>query len=618
LTINYTSNQHNKMAPLAFQPWPLEKPEPPNIIDVLARVQVERGQLFRNITESSLQEEIAADGALSPDQSTSEDEDGEGERNEATKNGQPVSREELQRAKFDMMQQVGIAHNEIMMALDFVSLLETEHAPQAQHTMSQALKDSVPPKTLGTDIWAHMPADEAKQAQDRVLARNVKMRSLQRSADDILGAAKRLEDNVRKETQFWDQMLSISGKGWSICRIPRTKRLGVRYGFSESASEFSGRNIAALNSNSDGSISLERGFGSKPTGLRVSVVRDGQVVGKSYLPSTSDDSETTLEARIRHARDSIFDEELFREMTRESRTMSSVGVTMRGQTIRLPTVGDAGSDSAEILLDLVPLDQETGSQINTANPDDAVAQAMALAARLILSQAHREKLNKRSELPLPMADRNEEKAIMSVLKPLISFSLHKSSLRAVNSYIDNLAAVLSLAKVDVTPSHAVFQLPPTARTTNASELVAVLKSTFVSTAHIKLKAPRDEVDITVTVESSPAQTQDMASTFILSVPDEQPLRFDSIEDLAPLIDVAIASSLAAGLRSATDENWNLDKREALLTLEDNSQGEGKHVWVVVNGQEGRLGLSSLQKKLAWKMGQDLPEVGFWDGWATIA
>ncbi|KAM0703394.1 hypothetical protein Q7P35_009333 [Cladosporium inversicolor] len=606
------------MAPLAFQPWPLEKPEPPNIIDVLARVQVERGQLFRNITESSLQEEIAADGAFSPDQSTSDDEDGEAERNESTKDGKPVSREELQRAKFDMMQQVGIAHNEIMMALDFVSLLETEHATQAQHTMSQALKDSVPPKTLGTDIWAHMPVDEAKQAQDRVLARNVKMRSLQRSADDILGAAKRLEDNVRKETQFWDQMLSISGKGWSICRIPRTKRLGVRYGFSESASEFSGRNIAALNSNSDGSISLERGFGSKPTGLRVSVVRDGQVVGKSYLPSTSDDSETTLEARIRHARDSIFDEELFREMTRESRTMSSMGVTMRGQTIRLPTVGDDGSDSTEILLDLVPLDQETGSQINTANPDDAVAQAMALAARLILSQAHREKLDKRSEVPLPMAERNEEKAIMSILKPLITFSLHKSSLHAVNAYIDNIAAVLSLAKVEVTPSHAAFQLSPSTQISNASDLVSVLKSTFVSTAHITLKAPRDEVDITITVESSLAQTQDMASTFILSVPDEQPLRFDSIEDLAPLIDIAVALILAAGLQLAADGNWNLDKREALLSLEDNSQSERKHVWVVVNGHEGRMGLSSLQKKLAWQTGQDLPEVGFWDGWATIA
>jgi mediator of RNA polymerase II transcription subunit 17 len=606
------------MSPLAFQPWPLEKPEPPKIIDILARVQVERGQLFRNITEASLQEELAADGALSLEQSTSEDEDGDGDRNDTNKNGQPVSREELQRAKFEMLQQVGTAHNEIMMALDFVSLLESEHAPQAQTTMSQALKDSVPPKTLGTDIWANMPVDEAKLAQDRVLARNVKMRSLQRSADDIIGAAKRLEDNVRKETQFWDQMLSISGKGWSVCRIPRTKRLGVRYGFSESAAEFSGRNIAALNSNADGSISLERGFGAKPTGLKVSIVRNGQVAGRSFLPSTPDDSETTLEARIRHARDSIFDEELFREMTRESRTMPSLGVTMRGQTIRLPTGGAGELNSIEILLDLVPLDQETGSQINTANPDDVVAQAMALAARLILSQAHREKLNKRSEVPMPMAERNEEKPIMSILKPLISFSLHMSSLKAVNSYVDSVASVLSTARIDVATTTAAFQLPEGTQITNASDLVTILKSPFTSTAHMKLKTPRDEVDITITLETSLAQTQDLTSAFILSVPDQQPVHLDSIEDLAPLSDVAIASTLAAGLRSVADEDWTIDRREALLSLAEDSENDRKHVWVVVNGREGRLSLNSLQKNLAWGEGGDAPRVSFWDGWSKVA
>jgi mediator of RNA polymerase II transcription subunit 17 len=606
------------MSPLAFQPWPLEKPEPPKIIDILARVQVERGQLFRNITEASLQEELAADGALSLEQSTSEDEDGDGDRNDTNKNGQPVSREELQRAKFEMLQQVGTAHNEIMMALDFVSLLESEHAPQAQTTMSQALKDSVPPKTLGTDIWANMPVDETKLAQDRVLARNVKMRSLQRSADDIIGAAKRLEDNVRKETQFWDQMLSISGKGWSVCRIPRTKRLGVRYGFSESAAEFSGRNIAALNSNADGSISLERGFGAKPTGLKVSIVRNGQVAGRSFLPSTPDDSETTLEARIRHARDSIFDEELFREMTRESRTMPSLGVTMRGQTIRLPTGGAGELNSIEILLDLVPLDQETGSQINTANPDDVVAQAMALAARLILSQAHREKLNKRSEVPMPMAERNEEKPIMSILKPLISFSLHMSSLKAVNSYVDSVASVLSTARIDVATTTAAFQLPEGTQITNASDLVTILKSPFTSTAHMKLKTPRDDVDITITLETSLAQTQDLTSAFILSVPDQQPVHLDSIEDLAPLSDVAIASTLAAGLRSVADEDWTIDRREALLSLAEDSENDRKHVWVVVNGREGRLSLNSLQKNLAWGEGGDAPRVSFWDGWSKVA
>ncbi|KAM0720800.1 hypothetical protein Q7P37_003085 [Cladosporium fusiforme] len=610
------------MSPLSLQPWPLEKPEPPNIIDVLARVQVERGQLFRNITEASLQEEIATDGALSPSQTTSEDGNENDEATDSAKNGQPVSREQLQRAKLEMMQQVGVAHNEIMMALDFVSLLESEHAPQAQNTISQALKDAVPPKTLGTDVWARMPVDEAKQAQDRVLAKNVKMRSLQRSADDILGAAKRLEENVRKETQFWDQMLSISSKGWSICRIPRTKRLGVRYGFSESSAEFSVRNVAALNSNADGSISLERGFGSKPTGLRVTVTRDGQVAGRSYLPSTSDDSETTLEARIRHARDSIFDEELFYEMTRESRTLSSSGVTMKGQTIQLPTAATNDSSNVEIHIDLVPLDRETGAEINTSNPDDATAQAMALGARLILSQAHRDRLRKRSEVPQPMAERNEEKPVLSILKPLTSFLLHKSSLRAVNSYISRVVEALKLAEVDITTTPAKFQLPESTQISNAEQLVTSLKSTFLSTAQLELKSPGSASSLAfdIAVETSLTQNQTTASTLILAAPGEQPLRFSVIEDLAQAADAALAVLLAGALRSRAEQRWELDQKEAMLVLSEPEElDERRVVWVVVDSAAGRLGLSSLKgEELLWEVGKDGPGLGFWEGWSKVA
>ena len=90
------------MSQLSFQPWPLEKPQSPDIIQVLQRVQIERGQLFRNVTEASLQEEIATNGDLSPEQSLSEDEeeedDNENELSKQAKNGQPVSREDLQRA----------------------------------------------------------------------------------------------------------------------------------------------------------------------------------------------------------------------------------------------------------------------------------------------------------------------------------------------------------------------------------------------------------------------------------------------------------------------------------------------------------------------------------------
>jgi mediator of RNA polymerase II transcription subunit 17 len=610
------------MSQLSFQPWPLEKPQSPNIIEVLDRVRIERGQLFRNVTEASLQEEIATDGDLSPEQSLSEDEeeedaDNDKELGKQAKNDQPVTREELQRAKFEMLQQVAIAHNEIMMAVDFVSLLESEHATHAQQSMSVALKQAVPSKTLGTDMWEHMPVDEARLAQDRLLARNVKMRSLQQSADNILGAAKRLEDNVRKETQFWDQMLSISSKGWSICRLPKSKGLGVRYGFSESSAEFSKRDIAALNSNKDGSVSLDRGFGTKPTGLKVTVSRNGQVVGKSSLPSISDDSETTLEARIRHARDSIFDEELFREMTRESRTMASLGVAVRGHTITIPasTVEDPGS--TEIHIELAPLDDEIDSPNSSANPDDAIAQAMALGARLILSQAHRDKLSKRSEVPQPMAERNEERPVMSILTPLASFLLHKTSLNAVNSYIARATSVLSLAGIDVTASRAVFELPQNNQITNTTDLVSMLKSTMVSTGGLKFKTSSHTVDIAIQVESSLAQTQNMNSNFTLTTPDDRSLRFDAVEDVVQSADAAIASSLATALASRADGNWIQDQREALLVLDEEDQDERKSVWMALDSQKGRLVLGSLQKDLVWEDGGDLPGVGLWDAWSKM-
>jgi mediator of RNA polymerase II transcription subunit 17 len=608
------------MSQLSFQPWPLEKPEPPDIIKVLQRVQIERGQLFRNVTEASLQEEIATNGDLSPEQSLSEDEDDDDDDNELSKrakNGQPVSREDLQRAKFDMIHQVGIAHNEVMMAVDFVSLLESEHAIHAQQTMSVALKEAVPSKTLGTDMWENMPVDEARLAQDRLLSRNVKMRSLQQTADDLLGAAKRLEDNVRKETQFWDQMLSIRNKGWSICRLPNSKGLGVRYGFSESSAEFSRRDVAALNSNEDGSVSLDRGFGTKPTGLKVTVSRNGQVAGRSSLPSTSDESETTLEARIRHARDSIFDEELFREMTRESRTMASLGVAVRGNTITIPAAAIEDPDSTEIHIELAPLDDEAEFQNGSASPDDVTAQSIALGARLILSQEHRNKLVKRSEVPEPMAERSEEKPVMSILKPLASFLLHKSSLKAVNSYIAKATSVLSLARIDATASRAVFELPENSQITKTADLVSMLNSTMISTGSLKIKTPSKTVDITIKVESSLVQTQNLNSTFTLTAPDDLTLRFDAVEDVVQSADASVASALAAALASRADGNWVQDEKEALLVLDEEGQDERKSVWVALDSRKGRLVLGSLRKDLVWEEGRDLPGVGLWEGWSKM-
>ena len=61
-----------------------------------------------------------------------------------------------------------------------------------------------------------------------------KMESLNGAADSILKSASRLEEEIGKEMRYWEQVLKIKEKGWSLHRLPKEKHtLGVRYGFAE-------------------------------------------------------------------------------------------------------------------------------------------------------------------------------------------------------------------------------------------------------------------------------------------------------------------------------------------------------------------------------------------------
>ena len=272
--------------------WDQNGHQEDSVIDILTRAKEGRGH-FREVTEASLQEEIAAEGALELSESESDSDDDDGE--DAGVGGKvaipkPTTREDLFAARHTMLQAMGAAKNEVMMALDLMSLVASKDNPnQALSTMSPAILEMVPVGTMGIDLWKRMPVDQARETQEATLAANVKMDSLQRSADTLLDAAKRLETNVRRETQYWDQILSISDKGWNVCKIPgREHRLGVHFGFGESAPQFSQRGIAALNSNDEGTIHLDRGVGSKPQALRAVLRRGNDVIGVSKVPEILD------------------------------------------------------------------------------------------------------------------------------------------------------------------------------------------------------------------------------------------------------------------------------------------------------------------------------------------
>lgn len=61
-----------------------------------------------------------------------------------------------------------------------------------------------------------------------------RMQSLNGAADSILKSASRLEEEMEKEATYWNQVLAVKEKGWSLSRLPREKHtLGIRYGFAE-------------------------------------------------------------------------------------------------------------------------------------------------------------------------------------------------------------------------------------------------------------------------------------------------------------------------------------------------------------------------------------------------
>jgi mediator of RNA polymerase II transcription subunit 17, fungi type len=116
-----------------------------------------------------------------------------------------------------------------------VSLLLSKDTPvQASLSISPSLRDAVALGTLGADKLQDSRVTKAQKHDNRRVAKGWKLQGLTDSVDSILSSATRLEKEIEKETQYWEQVLAISENGWAICRLPQERHtLGVRFGFAE-------------------------------------------------------------------------------------------------------------------------------------------------------------------------------------------------------------------------------------------------------------------------------------------------------------------------------------------------------------------------------------------------
>lgn len=111
-----------------------------------------------------------------------------------------------------------------------MSLLVSRDRPQAARTMSAALQEMVQPGSFGFDrspppVIEQSDVETAQQESDAI-----QFQSINATADRLLDSANSLEREIDKEVKYWDQILSVSEKGWNVTKIRGSSyKLGVRY-----------------------------------------------------------------------------------------------------------------------------------------------------------------------------------------------------------------------------------------------------------------------------------------------------------------------------------------------------------------------------------------------------
>lgn len=519
------------------------------------------------------------------------------------------------------------AHNEVLLALDFVSLLLSKDAPKnGEATMSPALKQLIKPGTLGTDVWQGTnPLAHEKKQTDDTISKGWRMQFLQNSADSLLRAASRLQDNVKRETQYWEQVLSLSEKGWSVCRMRGERHnLGVRYGFSEAYGEFRERGLAALRSDDDGNIVLDKGLGHDPKALRVHLQEGSRVTGVSKIPALANGSETTLESRIRHARDSLYEEELFHEVVRESRTLASYGVFMDSSTIRFPTrlrsLEDDSIPGQHVVVELVSLNEV--DEVETDHESDRYAQAISLAFRLLLSHTHRERLAQRSQLPVPMSAAKREAPVAPILRPVMTILQHKFVLDVSNAYLERVTSLLTAASVRCSTSRASFELGAVDRSGSADALVSSLVAPFSSTASLSVFTPRlnQALEFHIKIYTSIAAPVFGSRMTVISPISPHTADFTEVQDMVDHLDASVSGALARDA-ARLFAGWTINERDAEIEKPEPLRGKTDKVKIILHSglgrsekaEQGRLTLDTGKHDgEQWSSGRQTGGHAFWE------
>ncbi|RGP70166.1 calcium channel yvc1 [Fusarium longipes] len=430
--------------PLSLRPPPVADRKPQNIAEFITRVNTQPGG-FRALSEAKIREEIAEENATNGDSQQKDvdmvegDED-EDEDQDATRDPQEV--------RMEMFKNLDIAGNTALLTLDFLSLLISKQNPtQAGVTLSQGLRDMVGIGTIGADKLDNSPVTFAKAQEQENIALGFTLMQTNKVRDAAEAASSFLQKEVTAEGKYWEDIVAVQKSGWSITRVPSERHtLGVRFGFSEGmltpAPEYRNRLAPMRRGAADGTVQLDCGkLGGISERVVVTYEKDGRITGRSALPAETA-ADAPLEEHVLEARNTIFSQELWHELTREARTLAAYDVKPDGS--RLTYDIDPASKS-RIILELVPLGTYASS--DDSLPDNHIAEAISLALHVLLGYAHRQNELLRTRPVPPHIPRPRGQQIHHLLRPIIARLMHSHNVEIVTKHVGALVQSLQRAGI---------------------------------------------------------------------------------------------------------------------------------------------------------------------------
>ncbi|KAJ6446829.1 mediator of RNA polymerase II transcription subunit 17 [Purpureocillium lavendulum] len=423
----------NSGPPLSLRPFPVADRQPSNLAEFIVRVNAGPGG-FRSLTEDKLREQIKVE-ENPEDEAEQEDvdmSDVAGDDEAATK--------DPNLARMEVLKNVDMASNIAMLTLDSLSLLLSKQNPtQASVTLSQQLRDMVGIGTLGADKLDEPNVNESKTKSQEEVATGWTLMEINKTRNAAEAASSFLEREVETEGRYWEDVMSVKKAGWSMCKVPQERHtLGVRFGFSEAALEFKNNGLAPMRRCDEGSVELDLGrLGGVSEGLVVTFEKDGKVVGRS-VPRRRSVDDPSLESRVLEARNTIFSQELWHELTREARTLAAYDVRLQGTRLTCQI-----DESSKITIELLPL--EACPAADDTLPDNATTEMMLQSLHILLSYAHRYNELLRTRPIPPHVSRSRGQQTYALLRPILARIKSILSIKACTAYVGDLVGALQKA-----------------------------------------------------------------------------------------------------------------------------------------------------------------------------